>query len=73
MHAAKPLKTPRTASGLAHGESLRGGIKDLRPDDRARNPCGKPFFDIVLGGKRQAKGMAYVPSWRDPRASGRRA
>jgi quinohemoprotein ethanol dehydrogenase len=38
-----------------HGENLRGGIKDLR---RMSKETHAEFFDIVLGGKRQAKGMA---------------
>jgi quinohemoprotein ethanol dehydrogenase len=38
-----------------HGDNVRGGIKDLR---RMSKQTHAEFFDIVLGGKRAANGMA---------------
>ena len=44
----------KTCQGC-HGDNARGGIKDLR---RMTKETHAEFFDIVLGGKRAAKGMA---------------
>ena len=41
--------------GLCHGTAARGGVKDLRHMAPATHAA---FFDIVLGGKLAANGMA---------------
>ena len=59
----KGAKLYADTCSVCHGQLARGGVKDLRRMDKTTHA---EFEDIVLGGKRAAKGMASFANLLSP-------